>query len=683
MEFLAIPCKRTLSVDLLKNLGDLINKISLQNPSLFQNDLNFVDQLRNNILDTDLSDQSLTDHVSYYYLIDNLIKKFPSDQIGFTWYQTLSTSSISSNQYSFQWDQVNVLYNIASLYSLRAIDLNLSNNGSYLTKQCKYFQLSAIIINFIVINYNSNLSRDQEMNLSSSNAPVADTPTLLSLKFLMLAQAMECFWQKAIKDNLKDKIVGKMSSQIVQFYEDTIRYGKKSILIRSDWIDKFEDKKLYFQAVTFYRMAKDYHTRQKYGFEIFCYQSASTCLEQCGITSDNFRSKIYESLHDVERDNDFIYHQAVPSDPVSLIEPLSMVNIDLNMRETLFKNISIDFKKIDRLFYKLLPLEVMEYVTVFKERQQQHIQERIISPLCALNKLLKDKMLEITTNDTSVIKLANIHSIPIEELDKYKYALSDLKQNQINVQNQLNYIETMLNDEEELDRKFRHKYGSLVTTIVESSTVNKPYWDKLNMLRQYLKQGLEVDMKTMEVFETIDKDLISADIKLHVNNDPFIEKINDTIEKRDTYISQLENKKWDNSILPELIDEYRLSNSVSNFESIYLSHLNATFKESMLFIESEKKINQDLISAIALKKQEAKENYRNDATIKRLTPRDLYIEEFKFSLKLLEQVKSNIIDASKFYEDLINSVNNFSNEVNEYIHTRKLEHEKVNTQSLD
>ena len=153
MDFLAIPCKRTLHVDLLKNLGDLINKISLQNPSSFQNDLNFVDHLRDNILDTDLSDQSLADHVSYYYSVDILIKKFPSDQICFTWYQTLFTSSISSKQYSFQWDQVNVLYNIASLYSLKAIDLNVSNDGSYLTKQCKYFQLCAIILNFIITNY--------------------------------------------------------------------------------------------------------------------------------------------------------------------------------------------------------------------------------------------------------------------------------------------------------------------------------------------------------------------------------------------------------------------------------------------------------------------------------------------------------------------------------------------------
>lgn len=683
MDFLAIPCKRTLHVDLLKNLGDLINKISLQNPSSFQNDLNFVDHLRDNILDTDLSDQSLADHVSYYYSVDILIKKFPSDQICFTWYQTLSTSSISSKQYSFQWDQVNALYNIASLYSLKAIDLNVSNDGSYLTKQCKYFQLCAIILNFIITNYNSNLSRDQEMNLSSSTAPVTDTPTLLSLKFLMMAQAMECFWQKAIKDNLKDKIISKMSSQIVQFYENTISYGKRSILIRSDWIEKFEDKKLYFQAVTFYRMGKDYHAKQKYGFEIVCYQSASNCLDHCGIISDNFKANIYESLHDVERDNDFIYHHVLPSEPVPLVEPLNMVNIDLSMRDTLFKNVPIDFERLNKLFYKLLPLEVMEYVTVFKERQQQYIQERIVSPLHALNKLLKDQMLEITTSDASVIDLANIHSIPIQELNKYNQALSDLKQNQINVQNQLHYIETMLNNEEEIARNFCNKDASLVPTTVDLSTANKPYWDKLNILRLYLKQGMEIDMKTMEAFEAIDKDLICADIKLPLINDPFIEKINETIEKRDTYISQLENKKWDNSILPKLIDDYRSNGSVNNFESIYLSHINTTFKDCMLFIEAEKKINQDLISTIKLKKLEVKEKSKDDTKIKRLTSRDLYIEDFKYSLKLLEQVKSNIIDASKFYEDLIKSVNNFSNEVNEYIHVRKSEREKINTPPLN
>ena len=674
MELLAIPCKKTLHVDLLKDLGNLINKTSLQNSSLFQNDLKFVDQLRNNIVDTDLSDQSLFDHVSYYYLIDHLIKKFPSDQISFTWFQTLSTNSIPSDQYSFQWDQVNVLYNIASLYSLRATE------APDLTKQCKYFQMSAIIINYLLKNYNSNLSRDQETNLTLDNAPVTDTPTLISLKFLMMAQAMECFWQKAIRDRLKDRIISKMSSQIVQFYENVINFGKKSILIRSDWIDKFKHKQLYFQAVTFYRMGKQYHSKQKYGFEIVCYQRAANYLDLSGIVSDKFKSQIYESLKDVERDNDFIYHQVLPSESVlPLIEPLNMVNVDLPMRETLFKNVPIDFQRLDNLFYKLLPLDIIEYATVFKERQQQYIQERIVSPLQALNKLLKNEMLAVTTPDSSAIQIANIHSIPIEEFDKYNQALSDLKRNRINVQDQLNFIETILNNEQkETDKELRNKNGSLGSTIPESSTVSKPYWDRLNLLKQYLKQGMDVDMKTMEAFEAIDKDLISTDIALPANTDPLIKMIDDTIEKRETYISQLENKKWDNSILPKLIEDYRTNGNISNFESIYLSHVDVTFKESILFIDAEKKINQDLMSKIHLRELELNEKSKSSTSIKRLSPRDLYVEDFKFSLKLLEQVKSNIIDASTFYEDLINSVNNFSKEVIDYVQTKRSEHEKIN-----
>lgn len=681
MDLLAIPFKRTLRVDLEKQLGELINKTSYQNSSVFKDDLNEINQLRDKVLDPDLSDQSLHDHVAYYCVLEVLSKKFPSDQINFTWFQTLSTNSMSSSQYSWEWDQLNVLYNIASLYSLMAINLNSMGDTANLTLQCKYFQMSAMIINYIISNYTSKLTKEQNENLTSSHAAVADNSTLIALKYLMMAQAMECYWEKAIKDGMKDKIVSKLSSQVVTYYQKTITNSNKSVLIRADWIDNFKDKTLNFQAKTLYRMARDYHSKEKYGIEIACYQTSEQYLQQCKTVSQNFQTTVKENLTDIERDNDFIYHHEIPKTPVTLIEPMNMINIDVPMKETLVKNVSIDSEKLDHLFDKLLPVEVMEYASVFKERQNNYIQERIISPLHALNKLLNNENIDTSGNDSSAIKLAKLHSISPDELPKYQLALADLKQNQSNVESQLNVIENMLHNEAETEKDLRNKHGSLRWNLPESHIINQPYWDKLNKLKKYLKQGVEVDTHTLEVYESIDKDLIIADVKLPKSSDPLLKEITDTIEKRDTYISQLEKKNWVNAILPKLIDDYRYHSNSNNFETIYLEDVNSTFKDDIKFVEQEKKVNQNLISKMKLKQEEDKQNKDNNH-LKRLDARDIYIEDFKYSLKLLDQVKSNIMDASKFYEDLINSVNSFTNEVNEFVHSRKIAKQNLNDQLL-
>lgn len=679
MELLGIPFKRTLQVDLQKHLGELIDKTSLQSAAVFQDDLETVQRLRDSILDSDLSEQSLKDHVAYYYTLSLLSHNFPRDQIKFTWFQTLSTNSISSSQYSFNWDRYNVLYNIAALLSLMAIDLNPLGNSGNLTLQCKYFQISAVILNYL-ITQNNNVSRSQDEDLSSSKAFICDLASLKALQNMMMAQAMECYWKKAIADGMKDKIIAKMSSQVVTFYDQTIHYSEKSILIRADWIQHFQDKKIYFQSSTLYRMATDYHSKEQYGLEISCYNEIKRLLSRCKFDTTMFQKKVNESLNDIERDNDFIYNQLVPEMAPSLVKPMNMLKVDIPMEEILFKNVNIDQNKLNLLFEKLLPVEVMESATVFKERKTKYIQDKVISPLQALNKLLKEKTIETSGNDCNVIKLAKLHSVSPDELSKFVLALGDLKQNQINVQSQLNVIKGMLDNELQTDQDLRDTHGKLRWNLPESSMVNKPYLDKLNLLNKYLQQGIQVDSHTNEMFDSVDKDLVTADIKLPKKDDPLIKKVTDAMDKRDAYIAELEKKSWDNSILPKLIEDYRLHGDNNNFETVYLEHVNSTFQDDLKFIEREKGINDDLILNMTTRQEQQALETQNgsEGKMKRLDARELYIEDFKYSLKLLDDVKSNIMDASKFYEDLITSVNNFSKEVNEFVHSRNLQKQELN-----
>lgn len=57
----------------------------------------------------------------------------------------------------------------------------------------------------------------------------------------------------------------------------------------------------------------------------------------------------------------------------------------------------------------------------------------------------------------------------------------------------------------------------------------------------------------------------------------------------------------------------------------------------------------------------------------RIDPRELYIEDLRYSFKLLDEVKENLSAGTAFYENLITSTSNLYNEVQEYDTARRAE----------
>ena len=61
-----------------------------------------------------------------------------------------------------------------------------------------------------------------------------DTLTLESLEALMLAQAQECFWQKAVKDGLKDASIAKLAAKVSDLYNEAADWALKSPSVPSE-----------------------------------------------------------------------------------------------------------------------------------------------------------------------------------------------------------------------------------------------------------------------------------------------------------------------------------------------------------------------------------------------------------------------------------------------------------------
>lgn len=644
-ELLAIPLKRTLEVDFAAELSKLIDTTSFQTASFFQSDILQVVAARNNAITPDISIDGLSELKEYYAKLLQLEKKFPNNQIEFTWFQTLSQKSRGCSQYSLQWEKLTIIYNIGCMYSLLALNSN-NDAAESLKTSCLYFQNAAGCFKYVL-----------EQQVALGTTPVVDDATLNALTSLMLAQAQECFWFKAVQDKLKDSLIAKLSQQIVDFYSEAISDAQRGKLIRNDWINHLKAKKAYFNAVTYYRIGLSLNEKKQFGNVVKALQMALQFVNESKLSSQaKFKTVIESSLKEAQRDNDFIYLQQVPSElpatkPALMVKPSSTATFLPSIEKELFKD--------------LIPIEVMDYCTAYNERQDEYIEQRVTKPLISLNKLLKESMATIQIPQ-------GLTTVSEAELSHYQASLNNLCINNKNVQTELDKIEQILNEETFTDNQLRLKHGTLHWTLPESSTTNTKYYEKLKKLRGYIDQGIAIDKQTYEIFQSIDKNLIGSEIRLPESNDPLTNKIKMIIQERNQYIDKTRRKSSEYRILPKIITSYKKNGKI-DFEAIFIDHLKY-FDDDLRYVNSTKQENNKLIEEVNLKeKHHSASSGIEQKKMIRIDPRELYIEDLRYSFKLLDEVKENLSAGTTFYENLITSTSNLYNEVQEYDAARRMD----------
>ncbi|QLG71140.1 hypothetical protein HG535_0B01780 [Zygotorulaspora mrakii] len=641
-ELLCIPFKRSLNIDLRNELSKVIDSMSYQTSSFFTSDLDEISLVREKMCDLEVSNSRLENLKQYWFYLLCLQIKFPDYQIEFTWFQTLSPKSYACSQYSLIFESLNVLYNIGSMYSILALDAN-DGSVSSLKKLCLFFQYSAGCFEYILDH------------LNDSKEPVFDKSTGLALVSIMLGQAQECFWFKALKDSHKDSILARLAQQVVVYYSQAIIYSRKSELIRSHWISHLESKKHYFEAVVDYRRGISLGEKSEYGAMVKSLSAAIERLSKSEMPSKpEFMKKVTAALKNAQRENDFIYLQPVPSS-LEEVKPAPMV-----------KSIPIsDFLRTtvrpeDSLFKDLLPISLMESCTGFNERQEEYVKQHICQPLQALNKLLNKNIPKFEISQET--KPASE-----QEMEHITHVIKDQKKKNGQVNDLLNQVQSILREEYQTDEELRKRFGTLNWVLEESSLANKPFYEKLTKLNEYLEQGKTVDNETASLFETIDRKLITAPIKLPESNNPVIKEAFSIMRAREQYIQDVEARSAEHRILPKIVSEYKKTGE-ANFEPLFRSHIK--FFDQDIKHVAHQKIQNDIISA-KLTKQTA------ETTTQRLEPYNLYIEDLKYSRNLLQDVKSSIESGSQFYENLLKSTKSLLIEVQEFENTRRDQKRKL------
>jgi len=107
-----------------------------------------------------------------------------------------------------------VLFNIAACCSDIASTQQLDNEDGLKTA-AKYYQLAAGTFSFI---------RDNALTATRSDCTSDLYPDTLSVLIsIMLAQAQEVFYNKAVKDRMKDLTVSKIAAQCSDYYADAMK----------------------------------------------------------------------------------------------------------------------------------------------------------------------------------------------------------------------------------------------------------------------------------------------------------------------------------------------------------------------------------------------------------------------------------------------------------------------------
>ncbi|KAK3938839.1 pH-response regulator protein palA/prr-1 [Diplogelasinospora grovesii] len=388
---LSLPFRKSTQISLSNSIQQYISKKYDQHPDMFRQDLEVIDKLRRDAVNVREAHPSGIKKLQIY--AGQLVwmgGKFPID-IGadFTWYSSLGYHTerplVANN---LKYELMNLLYNLAALYSQLAIASNRSSTEGLKTAASWFSQAAGVL---------THMKAELLPELRMTNPPDdMDEATLESLTQLFLAQSQECFWQKAVMDGYKDASIAKLAARVSDLYSSAGEAAMKSEAISSAWIHHMSAKHHHFAAAAQYRAACDCLEKRNYGEEVARLMDAVACvdegLKECkggylskAVMDDlqGLKKRVEEDLKRAEKDNDLIYLKVVP--PKSELKVLDRANMAVARvppqvaKPYDFFGDHAEFGPA--LFTKLVPFSVHLAVSIYEERRDRLVNNSIIAEL--------------------------------------------------------------------------------------------------------------------------------------------------------------------------------------------------------------------------------------------------------------------------------------------------------------
>ncbi|KAL2041235.1 hypothetical protein N7G274_006180 [Stereocaulon virgatum] len=712
-----LPFRRTHTVLLSTAIRQYISSKYDQHPDMFVTDLTAIDKLRAdavNSLEPHASGiRKLTAYAAQLIWIGG---KFPIDiGVDFTWYPALGYNTQTPvSQNNLRFELANVLFNLAALYSQLAVSMNRSTSEG-LKSACNYFCQAAGVI--------SHMKEEIIPDMRSAPPEDMDTMTLESIQQLLLAQAQECFWSKAVKDGMKDGIIARLAAKVSDFYDQAAEHGTKSNTISTEWIHHMTAKHHHFAAAAQYRASRDCLDKQNYGEEVARLRDSIVCVNE-GLKESRYlnktvlgdlnglKARVSEDLKRAEKDNDIIYLMPVP--PKSELRTLDRAGM---ATARVPQEISDPASTLGEggqfgqpLFAKLVPYAVHIAASIYEERKNRLVNVNIIDELDALTNKMRD-LLQSLNLPGSLQALEKPLGLPpslishaeeirqqdgLHRLQRSMHETSKLRANDVAI-----YQEgvDLLRSEAAEDDRAKLKHGTDRWNRQPSQQAAEKLYAQVTQIDGYLKSASSSDdlvkaklkdcEKVLQVLSGSDRDLeefvpssrratMTSNVERAAHNlRNVLNEVSRLEARRKRQIEKVRDKAKRDDINEVILAETaRLERDMpmqkiepANFETLFEGRLER-YDEDRKLITVESK-EQDQLSAQLKEANTAFANARKGDSSTR--DREQALQRLENAYLKYKEIVNNLNTGRKFYNDLANIVTRFRDGCKNFVYQRRAE----------
>ncbi|CAG8441901.1 126_t:CDS:10 [Dentiscutata heterogama] len=677
---LAVDFKYTERIALKTTLRDYISYSYDEHPDIYTDDLRILDELRTDCLNLEVHQNALYRLLKYYGQLVFIGSKFPIDVgIEFPWYSAFPNNEKKPVSHkNFYYERACVLFNIGAMYSkLGVSESRLTPEG--VKRACQYFQNSAGCFKHLDSLVIPEMRIPPTLDMSST--------TLNVLVNIMLAQAQECFWQKAVYEKLKDGNVAKLASQVSAYYEAAFELATNnpevSKILGQNWLTHLQVKSWHFAAASEFRKSCECISQNKYGEEIARLRVAEGYVNRAFEQRKHLREAVIkdlESLHTVVtsnlsralKDNDIIYLNTIPS--ASSLAPIGRASLanptlppEVNDPISLMSERSILGLP---LFVKLVPFAVHQAHSVYSDRRERLVKEEILFKLHELTSICDSTLRSLNlpsssldTEDHQIIPqsiLENSQDVRneggITRLNAMFDSIQDASPNNTQILDEaLNILDQEAMENEEWEKKFGERW-----TRKKSLVVNKDLVDLITKHQQVLQQALKGDLAIQNKLEQWSQpiELLGSD-RARAN----IGERNKTIEE----VKKISNL---DDIGPKLLKEAAKITANGTAIKIEPAHFEELFIEEMkkydnflVFVQRETENQEKLLNQIDGKYRELTEKRKRAMNNPGRTET---IEKFKMAYQKFREILLNLQEGIKFYHNLEITLRDYQKKCQEF-----------------
>lgn len=703
-ELLAVPVKKPTDIDVIKPLKNLIQ--SAYSSSAPDKTINYSEavtefnKLRTNAIwkAFDKNEAALELLNGYYDQLCALETKIPAQelQIPFKYKDAFDKGTIFGGRMSLTltslaYEKVCTLFNIAALQSSIAASQNLENDDG-LKLASKLFQQSAGIFTHLKAAAPAAIPQEPTSDLSSE--------VLTVLASLMIAQAQEIFVVKAIRDSMKDIVIAKLACQAEELYSDVLRGLQKDSLRNiwdKEWVATIAGKQAGFHAMTQFFQSLSCRASGKFGEEISRLQNAVELFKSAQSRSgkpDLFEvhcNRAQRNLAESKKDNDMIYNEMIP-DVKNLPPPgkAQLAKIIL-LQERLSQN----FKD---LFAELVPVALHQAITAADARKNEIVNAEVMKLRDAtqtLNSVLASLNLpaaiETTESGSGLPPSLLEKAREVRENGGVESVQSLLRQlpEALNRNREiLDEAERILNEERDSDNQLRGQFKERWTRT-PSEKLTEMFRSNAAKYREIINNAVEADKVVRNKFETNMQGMeilskspgeITASIPSGggVNNSGCasiqrLRTLMDSVEtikaERDVIESELKSATVD---MKEKFMHALAQDGVINEPAISISYIGQSLSSLRNQVEDSVQRQQSLVSDI----QSAHSQFIAE-TGSGACSRDTVLSQLASAYDIFKELKSNLNDGTKFYNDLTQLLVVFQNKISDYCFARKTEKDEL------